>query len=95
MASFGLFVRDVFPAGLHRRQQRGLRVQRLGQGLLLRQSMSHDRNGLVFGKLRRPPVTFRSRPLSLSSFLANTPRQPGLTMEEERERNAIPRRHIP
>ena len=27
---------------------------------------------------------------SLSSFLANTPRQPGLTMEEERERNAIP-----
>ena len=25
-----LFVRDVFPAGLHRRQQGGLRVQRLG-----------------------------------------------------------------
>ena len=27
---------------------------------------------------------------SAQAFLANTPRQPGLTMEEERERNAIP-----
>ncbi len=54
-----LFVRDVFPAGLHRRQQGGFRVQRLGHGLLLCQPVSHDRNGLAFGKLRRSTVTFR------------------------------------
>ena len=55
-----------FPAGLHRRQQRGLRVQRLGQGLLLRQSMSHDRNGLVFGN---PPSPLSRSGLVLSLSL--------------------------
>ena len=54
-----LFVRDVFSAGLHCRQQGGFRVQRFGQGLLLRQPMPHDRNGLAFGKLCGPMVSFR------------------------------------
>ena len=54
-----LLIRDVFSASLHCCQQGGFRVQRFGQGLLLRQPMSHDRNGLAFGKLRGPVVAFR------------------------------------
>ena len=83
-----LFVRDVFPAGLHRRQQGGFRVQRLGQGLLLRQPVPRDRDGLASGELRRSPVTFQ--PVFLPVLLPGEHAAPARPVEEERERNVIP-----
>ena len=56
---FRLFIGNLLSTSLHGTQQGRFRVERLGQGLLLHQSPTHDGKGFPFGKYSHTDFPFQ------------------------------------